>query len=91
MTKPDEFLLDDRSSEKVCEAGVRIFVMLYYGRDLVSLTGLRYSKYKNMAPSSRTVKSELKSFNQIKPTNEKYRGSKRLEASRYLFGASYSV
>ena len=42
----------------ICETGVKIFVILYCGRDSDPLTDLRDLKYMEMASSSRTIKPE---------------------------------
>ena len=47
-----------KSCRKICEAGIRIFVMLYCEKDSDSLTDLRYLQYMKMASSSRTIKPE---------------------------------
>ena len=42
----------------ICETGIKIFVILYCGRDSDPLTDLRDLKYMEMASSSRTIKPE---------------------------------
>ena len=54
----DVFLQRDRTPETICEAGVRMFVILYSGKDSDLLTHLRYLKYVEMASSSRTIRIE---------------------------------
>lgn len=38
--KPDMFLLEDRTPDINCEAGITIFIMLFYGKDSDSFTDL---------------------------------------------------
>ena len=42
MEEADLLLQKGRTPETICEAEVRIFVMLYYGKDTDSLTDLKY-------------------------------------------------
>ena len=52
------FLWKDNTLEAICETGIRMFVLLYCGKDSDSLADLRYLKYMKMALSSRTTKPE---------------------------------
>ena len=51
MEGTDVFLQKARAPERTCEAGIRIFIMLYCGKDLDSLADLRYLKQMNIASS----------------------------------------
>ena len=86
------FLLKNRTTETICQTGVRMFVILYSGKDSDSLTDLIYLKYMKTTPSSKTLKPEsLPPTSRVEDTNGKYHGSARLglEVRRCLFGASY--
>ena len=53
------FLQKDSRLEKICEAGMRMFVMIYCGKDSrKDLNGLRSFKYIKVTPSSRNIKSQ---------------------------------
>ena len=47
-----------RVAKIICETGIIIFAMVYYGNDQDSLTYLRYLMYMKMDSSSRTIKPE---------------------------------
>ena len=50
------FLKQSSTTEEVGEAGHKIFVMLYGGKDSGTLTRLRYLKYMKIASSSSAIK-----------------------------------
>ena len=52
------FFQKNVSPEPVCEAGGKIFVMLYGGKNSDSLTYLRYIKYTKMASPAANVNPE---------------------------------
>ena len=57
--RTEVFLQKDRRSDKVCEAGMRMFVMIYCGKySRKDLNGLRSFKYIKVTPSSRNIKPQ---------------------------------
>ena len=88
------FLQNNVSPEAVCEAGRKIFVMLYGGKNAYSLTYLRYIKYMkmplsaaNVKPKSLPVTEQAAMFHiygvyfqlhELEHTHGKYFGCKRL-------------
>lgn len=52
----DVLLQKDRTQETIFATRIRVFVILYCGKDLDSLTDPRFLKNISMIPSSRTVK-----------------------------------
>ena len=47
-----------RAAKIICETGIIIFAMVYFGNDPDSSTYLRYLMYMKMDSSSRTIKPE---------------------------------
>ena len=53
------FLSPESTQDEVGEAGTKLFVPLYGGKECDGLADLRYSKYMNMAAKSTKIKPEV--------------------------------
>ena len=54
----DIFCNSNATLEQIGAAGLRIFVLLYGGKDTDNLSSLRYAKYMKMASTTSSVKPE---------------------------------
>ena len=61
----DVFLQKNVSPKAVCEAGRKIFVMLYGGKNSDSLTYLRYKKYMKMSSAANVIPESLPQQNKL--------------------------
>ena len=55
----DVFLNKDSTQDQICNAGLKLFVMLYGGKESDTITRLRYLKYLNMASSPKISPERL--------------------------------